>query len=71
MTEVVRILKAAAIYCTALVKIKNRFGCIYEAGDERTDADGAEDEARTAYDTIDGDSPASNSCPSGKNRAGA
>jgi hypothetical protein len=53
------------------VKIKNFFRCIYEVGDERSVADGAENEARSAYDTIDGDSPASNPRPSGKNRAGA
>jgi hypothetical protein len=50
---------------------KDFFRCIYEAGDEHTDADGAENDARSAYDTIDGDSPASNPCPSGKNRTGA
>ena len=46
-------------------------GVFYEAGDERPDADGAENEARSAHDSIDGDSPASDTRPSGKNRAGA
>jgi hypothetical protein len=49
----------------------NFFGCFYEAGDEHAHADGAENDARSAYDTIDGDSPAPNPCPSGKNRTGA
>ena len=46
---------------------KELFGYYYEAGNERSDADGAENEARSAYDTIDGDSPASHPRPSGKN----
>jgi hypothetical protein len=41
-------------------------GNFHEAGNERSDADGAEDEARSAHDSIDGDSPASYHGPSGK-----
>ena len=46
------------------------YRCLYEDGDVRPDAAGAAYEARSAHDTVDGDTPASHPRASGANRAG-